>query len=314
MTDDHESASDRLHPREGNVPGGDGRGASAPEPDPTGIREILAHLPDPGPMPADLVARITASLAAEQTVMDRHRSWHGGRNGAGDPGPVRFLDAERGRRPGSGGRTPMIALAASIAVLAGAAILGLLTLTGGPFTTGGADSAALDATAQHSARDDAGAGDSQDEAGGADATEEGQAFGSTELAPGDGADGDTPILATGAVLTSATLVDHARALRDGALGPAPDGEAERSRSSSPVGTSTGAAACLGALLGISPEIATGLLDAVDFVRFDGAPAALLVTDEAGSAQEAAVGTAYLVPLDCGPEAAVPLHAAVRLDS
>ena len=39
-----------------------------------------------------------------------------------------------------------------------------------------------------------------------------------------------------------------------------------------------------------------------------------VTDEAGSAQESAVGTAYLVPLDCGPEAAVPLHEAVRLDS
>lgn len=33
--------------------------------DPTGIRALLSSLPDPGPMPADLAARITARLAAE---------------------------------------------------------------------------------------------------------------------------------------------------------------------------------------------------------------------------------------------------------
>ena len=35
------------------------------EHDPTGMRDLLASLPDPGPMPDDLVARITAALAAE---------------------------------------------------------------------------------------------------------------------------------------------------------------------------------------------------------------------------------------------------------
>ncbi|MEO7421327.1 MAG: hypothetical protein ABIU87_02900 [Ornithinibacter sp.] len=35
------------------------------EHDPTGMRDLLASLPEPGPMPADLVARITASLAQE---------------------------------------------------------------------------------------------------------------------------------------------------------------------------------------------------------------------------------------------------------
>ena len=34
--------------------------------DPTGIRALLGSLPDPGPMPDDLVARIQASLTAEQ--------------------------------------------------------------------------------------------------------------------------------------------------------------------------------------------------------------------------------------------------------
>ncbi|HET7762347.1 MAG TPA: hypothetical protein VFL46_08310 [Phycicoccus sp.] len=48
------------------------------EHDPTGMRALLGSLPDPGPMPDDLVARITAALDAE------------GRSGAptkGDPGP-----------------------------------------------------------------------------------------------------------------------------------------------------------------------------------------------------------------------------------
>lgn len=34
--------------------------------DPTGVRALLANLPDPGPMPDDLVARITQSLVLEQ--------------------------------------------------------------------------------------------------------------------------------------------------------------------------------------------------------------------------------------------------------
>src|SRR6476661_6124120 len=43
----------------------------APEHDPTGIRNLLSALPDPGPMPADLVARINASIAAEQSARER---------------------------------------------------------------------------------------------------------------------------------------------------------------------------------------------------------------------------------------------------
>lgn len=41
-------------------------GPPDPEDDPTGMRALLSSLPDPGPMPEDLVARITASLAAER--------------------------------------------------------------------------------------------------------------------------------------------------------------------------------------------------------------------------------------------------------
>jgi hypothetical protein len=55
------------------------------ERDPTGIRALLGALPDPGPMPADLVDRINASIAAEQTsrqpgavvvpLAPRRRTW-----------------------------------------------------------------------------------------------------------------------------------------------------------------------------------------------------------------------------------------------
>jgi hypothetical protein len=56
--------------------------------DPTGMRALLSSLPDPGPMPPDLVARITASLASEQRNRERdhtvvplrpgHRRWRRG--------------------------------------------------------------------------------------------------------------------------------------------------------------------------------------------------------------------------------------------
>lgn len=49
-------------------------GSSQDEPDPTGIRDLLSSLPDPGPMPPDLTSRIEAALrqeAAARTTDDR---------------------------------------------------------------------------------------------------------------------------------------------------------------------------------------------------------------------------------------------------
>jgi len=58
-------------------------GSPDPDDDPTGIRALLGSLPEPGPMPDHLVARITASIAAEQDhrgavvplVHRRHSPW-----------------------------------------------------------------------------------------------------------------------------------------------------------------------------------------------------------------------------------------------
>ncbi|MGB3827708.1 MAG: hypothetical protein WA962_02945 [Ornithinimicrobium sp.] len=43
--------------------------------DPTGMREVLSALPDPGPMPPDLTDRICASLEREQGLHGQDRPW-----------------------------------------------------------------------------------------------------------------------------------------------------------------------------------------------------------------------------------------------
>ena len=57
------------------------------EHDPTGMRALLASLPEPGPMPDDLVARISAALAVEAQrgngidrlwSLDQHAEWLAG--------------------------------------------------------------------------------------------------------------------------------------------------------------------------------------------------------------------------------------------
>lgn len=59
------------------------RDPAAQEPDPTGMRALLASLPDPGPMPAEVTARITAALHREQ----QHRLHHPGQEGMPSAGP-----------------------------------------------------------------------------------------------------------------------------------------------------------------------------------------------------------------------------------
>jgi hypothetical protein len=51
--------------------------AASPDEDPTGVRALLSALPEPDPMPEHLVARINASLAAEQTQRAAQTSSHG---------------------------------------------------------------------------------------------------------------------------------------------------------------------------------------------------------------------------------------------
>lgn len=313
-------------------PADDGRGPGPDDIDPTGMRAILSALPDPGPMPADLVDRITASLAAEQA---------GGSGDSQTPGPDSAAAASRGatvhslapagvRRSRGMRRLPGVAIAASTVVIAGGAVFGLLGMDRGLTMVGGAS----DTLTSFSDVADEGVADEGVAEGGAAASE------AESMSPESATEAQGfVILASGAVLSSDTLRDHAQAVlvassapgdagvadgqADGstALPGDADGDAERARASSPLRTAQGAADCLSGLLSIAPLEAANLLVAVDFVRFDGAATALVVAHPsrtqgtgAQDAASAAASTAYLVPLDCRRGNAVVLQEPVRLAS
>ena len=107
--------------------GGHGRRAEDVEDDPTGVRELLAGLPDPGPMPPEVTARILAALDAERL------------RAADTPAPTGSPTPATGSTPSSGstpgprstptwGRWLVGGAAASVVALAG---VGLLDTLGG---------------------------------------------------------------------------------------------------------------------------------------------------------------------------------------
>ncbi|UJH70049.1 hypothetical protein [Ornithinimicrobium sp. INDO-MA30-4] len=88
--------------------GGDGS-----EPDPTGVRDLLRALPDPGAMPAGLEARIDAALRAEQAQRSRQVPVAPPAN-LECMAPVADLAEHRRRRV-----HPLLVAAASVAAFAG---------------------------------------------------------------------------------------------------------------------------------------------------------------------------------------------------
>lgn len=126
--------------------------------DPTGIRELLAGLPDPGPMPDDLVRRIEARLEVEQTAREQESSRPLGRHAD----RVLDLATERGsRRPVR--TVAWLGVAAAGLVATAAVVPQLVDGLGG---TGSGDTAAYYPSAREDAADDAGV--DSDMAGGAE--------------------------------------------------------------------------------------------------------------------------------------------------
>lgn len=214
-------------------------GPPDPDDDPTGMRELLSSLPDPGPMPDDLVARITASLATEQGARSRAHPLH----------PLHH----RASRHRSLWRTAGLAAAA-------VAVIGL-----------GAGSMLTD-----TAPGDLGAlfgGSSNDSAA------SGAAAVSRENAGSAGAQGDAKaqsavpavsIHHSDTAYTSAHLGDQARVLLASAGDPVPPLGAE-SPAVGPIATVVGLRSCLSALTSEPYAAVTA-----DLGRFDGRPAAVLV--------------------------------------
>ena len=323
--------------------------------DPTGVRALLAALPDPGPMPPELIHRINRSLAAEEGTRVHHSSHADGYaqlidddrltadRGAEAPRSSSGAAAERQTgdgasvhpftpresapgRPGPLRRLPSIAIAASVVVLAGAVVLGILA------TQLGLDGSASMDTAVQATMGGADAGSAADESAGGAEEESADAAESAPLSsPLDGAAAmsaaPVAFLSSGAVVTTANLAGHARAVRDGSTGVV-DQSSRAVMAQSPVGTPEGAADCIGDLLDKPAADVATLLTVVDFVRYAGADAALILVREpeatgGGSGSSDADGepggageasTAYLVPVDCGSGPAVTLRAPVRLDS
>ena len=138
--------------------------------DPTGIRDLLAALPDPGPMPDDLVRRIEARLEVERA---HQRAQEGRSSGAfsaaGDTSPIARADnvfdlaAERSHRNPARTVTVLGAAAATLLVTT-VAVTQMMGISDGASSANPAASyPSLSRSADEAAADDAG-GAAADEA------------------------------------------------------------------------------------------------------------------------------------------------------
>ncbi|WP_344136856.1 hypothetical protein [Pedococcus bigeumensis] len=228
------------------------------EHDPTGIRALLSALPDPGPMPPDLVARISASIAQEQSARQggtvvplRRRTWGWQHLGA----------------------------AAAAAVVLAVGLPALLTGTG-PGDVMASLQGSSSADSASSAEGDTGA---QADSGGAPA-----APGPTVPRPttlGDqrvrGSVGDVALAATGTAYTTAGLATQAAA-----LGTTFEASSAAKDTTVPSGEA-GLRSCLTAL-----GVQDGLRVRGDVATLDGVPAVIALVDRGGTE------SVYAVAPDC----------------
>lgn len=279
-----------------------------PDHDPTGIRDLLASLPDPGPMPPDLVARITSSIAQERAAL--------GRAEATDPVVTPLV-----RRRPLWQRAGLVAAGLLVVGAAGS------TLTG----TTPADLAARLTTSSSAGDSAAGAaqentvGDSlsQQESGGSEAEPPAADQGGTDdqdltAGPSAGPSAGSPagqddrlpatgtddLTATGTAYTTVALATQARTTLDrwlrSARGVTPPLD-DRTTSSSLLSTPDGLEDCLLALL-----LPANSLIGADLATLDGAQAAVIVVrDDTGN-------EAYAVRPDCRTGAPGVLAGPVRL--
>ena len=231
------------------------------EHDPTGMRALLASLPEPGPMPDDLVARISAALAVEaQRGDDIDRLWT-------------LHDADEASRPVDGRDDASVDAGAQVVPLrrrlglrhlaVAAAVVGVLGLGGFLVKSLPGDVMAAFGTTAASSDSAAGAEDS-----------EAAARGKVALVAPEAGSGDVVVVMSGVDHAADRLDVTARQLDDGTLDPIADLTAE-SPSLGPIATPIGARACATAL-GIPAD--AGIL--VDVSEVDGASAAVLVVHSA----------------------------------
>ncbi|WP_404386234.1 hypothetical protein LL946_07180 [Knoellia locipacati] len=243
--------------------------------DPTGMRSLLRGLPDPGPMPDDLVARIHSSLAeltdSDVTVSDLGDT-AGARSGGG-PVSRGTDDAHRPVRPAWWVRYgPRAVVAAVVLVGGGAVVSGQLGLGGS-----GNDSSTMSADSSSGGRAEGLSEDGTDSApqAGRDTADSGA---------GTAEPGPVVVTMSGRPYTVADLAGEVLAV--GSATPTAPLTAE-SPGIGPIGTEIGVRSCLVAL-GLPRD--TGAR--VDLALVEGTPAAVVVVTREGGR------TAYAVGREC----------------
>ena len=231
--------------------------------DPTGIRALLGSLPDPGPMPDDLVARIQASLTAEQAARGPH--------GSGGTGGATVVPLAPRRRWGwkqlGVAAAAVAAVAVGIPALAGGGLGGVTALLAGESSSGAAASSAeAPATASPVLTPPSDG-----------ATSPGIAVG--ERAPG--ATGPVTLVGTGTAYTAAALVQQVRASRENGTSP---GKGAPTRTAGPAESQEGLRACL-TTLGVEAWMPVW----ADVATYEGRDAVVAVVSSDTGQQVYAVG-------------------------
>ena len=228
--------------------------------DPTGIRALLGSLPDPGPMPDDLVARIQASLTAEQEARRRH-------DGSDGATVVPLAPRRRwGWKQLGVAAAAVAAVAVGLPALAGGGLGGVTALLAGESSSGSAGSAESSAMSSPALTPPSDG-----------ATSPGIAVG--ERAPG--ATGAVTLVGTGTAYTAAALVQQVRASRENNTSP---GKGAPAGAAGPAESQEGLRACL-TTLGVEAWMPVW----ADVASYEGREAVVAVVSSDTGQQVYAVG-------------------------
>lgn len=265
--------------------------------DPTGVRDLLGSLPDPGPMPGDLVARITASLEAES----RARLTASGH----DPAPIPHAD-EHGpiavvvplhqatRRPSGRRMFGLVASAAAAVTVFGIAATSFIQASGGDLSTAVAN---LGSGSNSSASSAVGSASAASSAPGQQGEQQGQQ--QSGQGTGDVADPDVQIrLAAGPLAVGgAGLAAYGQDLLRQRWSPATPHTVEQP-TVGPIGTPAGVRECLGAVGGTT----TGRV-AAEITTYGGRPAVVIAAQQGADRRQVGV---YVAAMPCSPTGATLL--------
>lgn len=247
--------------------------------DPTGVQQLLATLPDPGPMPPDLIARITASLEHEQEQ-------RGPRSPNVRPLPPRpqaaRRDADESGRGTSRGLIVALSGAAAAAAVGGVVMINVLAphRNTDPSATAQLYVAAPGAASPTTAPEPGGAtrGGSTVNPGATASAGEGAQGGDPDAThPSGPATLDLHVQASGHRYTQSDLAREAGQLWRSPAAPLAPLSAE-APGIGPLGTELGMSACLSAL-GLDTSRAVA-----DLAFYENAPAVIVVTDNAVGTQ------------------------------